>query len=173
MDQGLAADTRSLFVTGLRNAHAMENEALSIMTPQLERIRNYPQVADRLRQHIDETHAQIGRLDRLLQSMRESTSALKDTALSIMGSVAALGHTPASDEILKNSLANFAFENYEIAAYKSLLAMAELGAEGEATELLRQSLAEEQAMARWLDENIGPITLQYARLHASGVEAKR
>jgi len=28
----------------------------------------------------------------------------------------------AQDEILKNSFANFAFENYEIAAYKSLYA---------------------------------------------------
>ena len=31
-----------------------------------------------------------------------------------------MGHTLAGDEILKNSFANFAFENFEIAAYKSL-----------------------------------------------------
>ena len=29
--------------------------------------------------------------------------------------MAAIGHTVAPDEIIKNSIANFAFENYEIA----------------------------------------------------------
>lgn len=28
-------ETREVFVTGLKNAHAMENQALSIMKPQL------------------------------------------------------------------------------------------------------------------------------------------
>ena len=32
-------DTQDIFVTGLRNAHAMENQALSIMRPQLTTIR--------------------------------------------------------------------------------------------------------------------------------------
>jgi len=45
----MAEDTvRSIFVTGLKNAHAMENQALSIMKPQVSRIENYPEVAARL-----------------------------------------------------------------------------------------------------------------------------
>ena len=36
------SETRSVFITGLRNAHAMENQALSIMKPQVSRIENYP-----------------------------------------------------------------------------------------------------------------------------------
>ncbi len=36
--------------------------------------------------------------------------------LSAGGSMAAIGHSMADDEILKNSFANFAFENFEIAA---------------------------------------------------------
>ena len=44
-----------LYVTGLKNAHAMENQALSIMRPQVNRIEHYPEVADRLNQHIRET----------------------------------------------------------------------------------------------------------------------
>lgn len=35
--------------------------------------------------------------------------------MSMVGSMAAMGHSVAGDEILKNSFANFAFENYEIA----------------------------------------------------------
>lgn len=52
-------------------------------------------------------------------------------ALSISGSMAALGHTVAGNEILKNSFANFACENFEVAAYKSSITVAELrGYEG-------------------------------------------
>ena len=47
-------------------------------------------------------------------------------ALSISGSMAALGHTVAGNEILKNSFANFVCENFEVAAYKSSITVAEL-----------------------------------------------
>lgn len=71
---------KELFVTGLRNAHAVEKQALSIMTPQVERIVNYPEMADRLRLHIDETHGQIVRLDEILAGLDTSASVLKDMA---------------------------------------------------------------------------------------------
>lgn len=105
------SEIRSIFVTGLKNAHAMENQALSIMKPQALRIENYPEVAARLEQHIRETEGQIKRLEDVLDSLSENHSAF--------GSMAAMGHSAAGDEIIKNSLANFAFENYEIAVYKS------------------------------------------------------
>src|ERR1700712_3590094 len=113
-------DIRSLFVTGLRDAHAMENQALSIMKPQAKRIENYPDVQQKLEQHISETEGQLKRLETVLSDLGENNSTLKDAALSVTGGVAALGHTAAPDEILKNSFANFAFENFEIAPYKSL-----------------------------------------------------
>lgn len=89
-----------------------------------------------------------------------------------MGTMAALGHSMAGDEIIKNSLANFAFENYEIAAYSSLLTLADAGHFGEAKRLLEQSLAEERAMAKWLEENLPMVTLQFAELKEMGESAK-
>jgi ferritin-like metal-binding protein YciE len=50
-------ETRDIFVTGLRNAYAMENQALAIMKPQVSRIENYPEVAAKLEQHIRERKA--------------------------------------------------------------------------------------------------------------------
>ena len=47
--------TRDLFVTGLRNAHALEMQALQIMNRQVERLENYPEVEQALRKHIQET----------------------------------------------------------------------------------------------------------------------
>jgi ferritin-like metal-binding protein YciE len=162
---------RTIFVAGLRNAHAIENQALSLMQRQLDRIENYPQVADRLRQHIEETNGQIQRLDTILQSLGEDSSTLKDMGGSLLGNMAALSHAVAQDEILKNSFANFAFENFEIAAYKSLCQMAELTGHNAAIAPLQQSLQEEMAMAKWLDDNLAAVTSAYVTREQRGVKA--
>jgi len=159
---------RELFVTGLVNAHAVEKQALSIMTPQVARIENYPEVAERLRLHIEETNGQIARLDEILAGFDTSSSTLKDIGLSMSGSMAAITHSVAGDEIVKNSFANYAFEHFEIAAYKSLLVLAEDGGFTSATPLLKQSLGEEQAMAQWIDEALPMVTRRYATLYAEG-----
>lgn len=166
-------DTDDIFVTGLRNAHAMEHQALSIMKPQVARIEQYPEVAHRLQQHITETENQIQRLEQLLDGFGENKSVLKDAALSLTGAMAAIAHTAAPDEIVKNSFANYAFEHFEIAAYKSLIALSGQAANSNATGLLTQNLNEELAMAQWLDQNIETITLKYAGLRESGQSAKK
>ncbi|ARO33591.1 ferritin-like domain-containing protein [Rhizobium lentis] len=165
-------EIRDIFVVGLRNAHAMENQALSIMKPQLKRIENYPEVAEKLDQHIRETDGQIVRLEEILDGLNEDKSTLKDLALSFSGSMAALGHTVAGDEILKNSFANYAFENFEAAAYKSLLTIAEAGGFGGAMSGLQASLAEELAMAQWINDNVVALTTKFLSLRQAGETAK-
>ena len=156
---------RELFITGLKNAHAMEQQALSIMEPQVKRIENYPEVADRLHEHIRETNGQMERLDQLLDMFDSKASTLKDMATSMAGGMAAIGHSMAGDEIVKNSFANFAFEHFEIAAYKSLIIMAEDGSFGNTTSFLQQNLREEQAMAEWIDQHLPMVTRRYAELY--------
>lgn len=156
---------QDLFVTGLVNLHAVEKQALAIIAPQIARLEHYPEVADRLCLHRDETDAQIVRLDEILAGFETSGSFLKDTALSMSGGMAAIGHSIAGDEILKNSFANYAFEHFEIASYTSLLTLAEDGGFTDTTALLQQSLGEEQSMAQWLGDALPRITRQYATLY--------
>jgi ferritin-like metal-binding protein YciE len=165
-------ETREIFVTGLKNAHAMENQALSIMKPQIKRIENYPDIAAKLEQHVCETEGQIARLEEILSSLAEDHSSLKDMALSAVGTMAALSHTVASDEILKNSFANFAFENFEIAAYNSLITVAELGGFPGLVAGLQANLDEEVAMAKWLEVNLRQTTIKFANLKEAGRTAK-
>src|SRR5579875_2111997 len=84
---------RELFITGLKNAHALERQALSIMEPQLKRIDNYPEIADRLQEHIRETHGQLERIDQLLDMYDAKASTLKDMTTSLAGGMAAIGHS--------------------------------------------------------------------------------
>jgi ferritin-like metal-binding protein YciE len=165
-------EARHVFITGLKNAHAMEKQALSMMGPQIDRIENYPEIRERLKQHAAETETQVSRLEGLLEQLGENPSGFKDTVLYAVGGMAAAGHAPAADEILKNSFANFAFENYEIAAYNSLIILAEAAGETNAVEPLQQNLAEEQNMASWLESNLASVTEKYVELREAGATAK-
>lgn len=161
-----------LYLTGLRNAHALENEALSIMQRQIDRLENYPDVLKRLKEHHKETEVQIERLKQILDDFDEGSSKVKDFGGSLMGNLAALGHSVAGDEILKNTFANYAFENYEIASYKSLVTLADVTGFGAHTKLLEQTLGEEIAMASWLDDNVEKVTLRFVELTQAGKAAK-
>lgn len=136
------------------------------------RIENYPEVAAKLEQHICETEGQIVSIEGVLAGLNEDDSSLKDMALSFTGAMAAMGHTIANDEILKNSFANFAFENFKMAALKSLLTVAEAGGYAAATSALRANLAEEKAMAQWLDDNLVSVTIRLLSLREAGEKAK-
>jgi len=100
------------------------------------------------------------------------SSTIKDWMLSAGGSMAAISHAMAGDEILKNSFANQAFENYEIAAYNSLMVMAEMGGFQGAASGLQQNLAEEENMAQWLKDNLREVTMEFVSRQEAGESAK-
>ncbi|CAH2604302.1 putative Protein YciE [Rhodovastum atsumiense] len=162
---------QSIYTAGLRNQHAVENQAIEILERQIGRLENYPEMRARLQQHLEESRQQAQRLDQLLASLDSSPSVLKDTAMSFMGNVMALAHVPASDEVIKNSFANYAFEHYEIASYKSLITIAEVVSHADAIRLLGQSLTEEQAMAQWIDDHLKDTTLTFLRRSEQGEKA--
>ena len=157
----MASRARDIFIDGLRNAHAMETQARELMERQSERSSEYPEVKARVQSHLRETQDQLQRLEQCLSSLGESTSTFKDTTQSFMGNMMATGHSMAKDEILKNTFANNAFENYEIAAYKSLLTLCGPAGADDCRGLLDQSLKEEEGMASWVNQNVGKLTMEY------------
>jgi ferritin-like metal-binding protein YciE len=168
----VGSDTaRDLFIVGLRNTHGLEMQALQIMNRQVERLENYPEVEQGLRRHIQETEQQRQRLEEVMNQFGETPSAIKEAAMGFMGNMAAMVHAPADDEIIKNMLANHGFENYEIAAYKSLLTMAEAASFTNVTGF-QQSLREEQAMAQAVADLIEPVTRKYIQLSEQNAKAK-
>ncbi|WP_342163856.1 ferritin-like domain-containing protein [Methylobacterium sp. SD21] len=169
----MSTSAKEIYVTALKNTHAVEMQALQIMERQVERLERYPEMTDALRKHIDETHGQRRRLEEALHSFDETPSAIKEGFLGFVGNMMALGHTPAQDEILKNTYANHAFENFEIAAYTSLLAIGDAAGLSAHRAGLTQSLDEEKAMAQRVHDLIVPTTQRYVQLTASGEKADR
>ena len=156
----LARDAvRETFVTGLKNAHALEHQALALMDRQMEHLAHYADVEQQLRMHRGETERQIERLETILADLGENPSALKDMVLQFTGNMAAMSHILAPDEILKNSFANYAFESFEVASYEALVIMAEEGGFESALPLLNETLREEQAMQQWVAKTL-PVVVR-------------
>lgn len=124
-----------------------------------------------MRQHLQETHGQQQRLEQILRRLGTSHSTLKDMGMGLMGNLAALAHAPAQDEVVKNSFANYAFEHYEIAAYKALLTFAAAAGDQQGAQLLQQNLDEEVAMAKWLGEHLDEVAGTYLARETAGQKA--
>ena len=161
------------YIDGLKNAHALEKQATQLIERQLDRLESYSEVENLLRRHLEETHQQIGRLDEILAGFGTERSVLKDLATQLTGNLAAIGHTVMSDEILKNHFANHAFENFEIASYLSLIAMAEATGQDTHLSALRTTLGEEERTAQALRDMTGDLTRKYLGRVDAGAKADR
>lgn len=158
----------------LRDAHAMEKQAESMLESMAGRIDNYPDLRSRIEQHISETKHQITILEEILDRNNISRSVIKDS----MSKMAALGQSIGgifpSDEIVKGSISGYVFEQFEIACYTSLLAAVQKAGDTASIPAIESILNEEKQMADWLIKHIPQTTEQFLlRSETDGVEAKK
>jgi ferritin-like metal-binding protein YciE len=169
----MATDARSIYTTALRNTHAMEQQGLQQMEQQVSRLDSYPDYAALLQRHIATTRQQLQRLEQALQAAGESVSTVKETVTGIAGTVGATVHGLAQDETLKNLYAGYAYQYEQIAAYRSLIAIAESAGETAHVSVFRQSIQEEEQAAQEVAGLIEPVTRHYVELTTSGDKADR
>ncbi|TNC73875.1 DUF892 family protein [Rubellimicrobium roseum] len=180
-DQGTSSGSMSLtsdqakqdYIMGIQSAHSLEKQATQLINRQLERIESYPEVAAVLRQHGAETEAQIQRLEGILSELGSAPSAIKDLGTQMSGNMAALAHTVMSDEIMKNHFANVAFEAFEQATYRSLIAMAQATGHQHHVAIYETTLREEEKTFQTLLGMTDALTVKYMQLHEAGEQSKR
>ncbi|KQQ33328.1 hypothetical protein ASF61_09555 [Duganella sp. Leaf126] len=164
---------REHLVDWLRDAHAMEQQAEAMLEAQAERLDHYPQLRERIRQHIDETRWQRDQLDGCLQRQGASPSTLKDLSGKLMAFGQGVGGMLASDEVVKGAMAGYVFENLEIASYTALIVAAEAAGDDLTVGVCRNILAQEHAMAAWLLEHLPETTAAFlSRSATPGVTAR-
>jgi ferritin-like metal-binding protein YciE len=166
-------NTKEHLVDWLRDAHAMEMSAISILERQESRLESYPDMLAKVREHVTITRSQAERLEGLLQHLGDDTSMLKDAAGRFKGNMSALMNAAASDEVVKNAIANYTFEQFEIACYRSLIAAADELGETRVSDVCAEILDQEEEMADWLDEHIPTITQQFLERDAADMQSKR
>jgi ferritin-like metal-binding protein YciE len=158
----------------LRDAHAMEHQAIEMMEKMAPRLENYPQLRARIEEHLAETHRQADQLLKCIERHGGGASSLKDMAGKVIGSGQALSGLFMTDEVVKGGIASYAFEHYEMACYKVLIATAEEAGDQETKRVCEQIHREEEAMASWLGDHLPQISRQYLQREAAGQsEAKR
>lgn len=165
--------TRQNYLAWLRDAHAMEEQALTMMQGMASRLENYPQLRARIQDHIQETEGQVSELSRLLKRQGADSSTVKDA----MGKVTAFAQSMSGmftgDEVVKGTLGSFTFENMEIASYRILITAAEQLGDAEAVQVFTRCLKQEEAMADWLAVHSAEITRSFLSRSELDLPAQR
>jgi ferritin-like metal-binding protein YciE len=120
----LMAVSRENLTAWLRDAHAMESQAIEILEKQASWIKNYPERERRCAIIWRNPSAQAERLEQCLERLGTDTSAIKTGLGKAIGTAQQLSGLFASDEVVKSGIAHYAFEHYEIACYRALIGAA-------------------------------------------------
>ncbi len=170
----LNSDTvRDSLIAGLHDAHGMETQAITLLSAQVERLKHYPQLQERVRVHLHETEGQRDRLEKCLQYFGASPSILKDAAVKSSATFQSMLHSFASEEVIRNSRASYGYECYEIISYKALIETARLCGAPEVERACRESLVEEERMAAFLNDHLPRVVQEYLARASAKAEPKR
>ncbi len=149
-----ANKTLTIYLTGLRNQHAVETQAIGTVKNQLTRMESYPELHAKMQGEMTRSTEQAARLDSLLAKHGTSASVTKEAVTGAVATVAGFAHSLSQDEVLKNVLAAVGFKAYEIGSYKVLITLAEAAGAPDDISVLEQSMKEEQEMGDWLGSHI-------------------
>ena len=162
------------FFDWLRDAHAMEEQAETMLTAMEGRLEHYPELRTRIAQHIHETRHQAERLNHRMQDLGVDTSLMKDLTGKFMATMQGFSGAMASDEVVKGAMFSYAFEHMEIAAYRNLIGAATILGDTRTAQICEEILAEELAMAKWLEDHMGEVVTQFlTRARIDPAAAKR
>jgi ferritin-like metal-binding protein YciE len=157
----------------LRDAHAAEEQAVTMLSGMADRIDNYPKLKKRIQQHVRQTEGHAKLVLGCIERRGGSRSVLKDTGAKMLGFGQAISGILVGDEVMKGSIASYAFEAMEIVSYRILISAAKEVGDERTARICARILREEVAMAHWLEANITGLTRQYLkREETPGATAK-
>lgn len=150
--------SKEQLTTWLNSAYGMEQNLEKVLENHAKDTEPHPEMHERIEQHLAETRRHADLVKQCLEILGEKPSSMKSAMGSIMGTVQGASTGMFKDELVKNVLADFASEHFEIAAYRSLIVAAEDLGQPEIARICREILSDEEAMARWLGEQIPEAT---------------
>ncbi len=150
-----------VYLTGLRNQHAVETQAIGTIKNELSRMEPYPELHARMEQERARSTEQAARLDKLLAKHGAAANPLKEAVTGSVATVAGFVHAFAGDEVVKNMLAAVGYKAYEIGSYKVLVTLATACGANDDVATLEQSMKEEQEMGDWLGGHLPQFVQAY------------
>ena len=151
MDRNINDNQRDTLVTWLKDAYAMEQGIVEVLERQMDHFEDMPEAQEKIRQHIELTKTQADRVRDCVERLGDDVSHVKAGMANFLGAVQGMSTMMANDKMVKNAMADYAVEYFEIASYMANAAAArELGYEDIAN-VCEAIIVEEQDMADWLE----------------------
>lgn len=154
MERGSEMLAQKLLIDWLNDAYGMESSLLRALPGRADAARDAPELEARLRQHLEETHAHADAVRGCIERLGGSVDAIKATMAQLGGMAQSLTPAGGEDALVKQVLAGYAAEQYEVAAYTALLHLARVEGDAETVRVCERNLREDQDMARWLLEHL-------------------
>lgn len=144
-----------LFVDELRDIYSAEKQAVRVY-PRLAKAVASPDLEEALRTHLEETKGQIDRLDRIFEILEKRSSGKTCEGMKGVLEESAEALEEIEEEGAVRDVALIAAaqraEHYEIAAYGTVVSLAQAMGQDEIAQLLSETLAEEKQTDQKLTE---------------------
>jgi ferritin-like metal-binding protein YciE len=142
----MESEVRELFTEELKDAYSAEKQALRCMQKALKSA-TAPALKDGIQLHIEQTQAQIERLEQAMEKLatrpgRKVCEAMRGLVEEAQSSMQEQDKGPIMDLVIVAGMQRI--EHYEISAYGTSIALAEALGEKEVSGLLNETLKEEK-----------------------------
>jgi ferritin-like metal-binding protein YciE len=154
-------DPRETLLSWLNDAYAMEKGLVQVLENHANDVKDRPDMYQRIAQHLEQTRMHAERVRECVERLGGSTSTMKTAMGAISGFFQGRSTGAAPDELVKNALADYAAEHFEIASYRALIAAARSLGENEVLRICEGILREEEEMARWLEHQLPMIVNEH------------
>ncbi|AJK48147.1 hypothetical protein BGL_2c00490 [Burkholderia plantarii] len=157
----------------LRDAHAMEEQAGTMLAAMARRLEHYPDLKQRIEQHLGETREQARLIRECIGRRGSDVSALKDLGARSLATLQGFTSMLAADEVVKGAIASYAFENFEIATYRTLITAARTAGDADTLTVCERILPQEVAMANWLEQHLPQVVNAFLTRNPENEAASR
>jgi ferritin-like metal-binding protein YciE len=152
-------DANKYLAAWLRNAHAMEVQALTLLETQVGRLEDkYPEVGKRMRSRLTEILDQRLQLDRCRRKLGEDIRAVNDIGIKIETNLPTFPGWLSSDELKKHCLAYSVVEQIKAETYHFLSAAAQAAGEPEIARICDGFVTQGSAMVAWMWDQLDTAT---------------
>ena len=149
------ANLRDLFISQLKDLYSAEKQIIKDGLPKMIKTASNEDLVEGLTAHLEETKIQFERLEQISEILGEKlTGETCEATKGLLKEAAGWMSEDASDEVMDAGIIadGQRIEHYEISAYGTAHAYAELLGEDKCAELLAETLAEEKAANEKLGE---------------------
>lgn len=147
--------------TWLKDAYAMEQGIVEVLEKQIPQFDDMPDAQAKIRQHLELTKTHADRVRGCVERLDDNVSHVKSGMANFLGTVQGLSTVMADDKTVKNAMADYAIEHFEIASYLAIVAACREMGQDDIASICETIIQEEMKMADWLKQQLPMVVQQH------------